>query len=69
MRAFLHTIIFGCFAALVSVNLAYASPHHCNGKSCGGRAPAPELGSSLIGLGMAGALSFYVVRRRRNVRA
>jgi LPXTG-motif cell wall-anchored protein len=28
-------------------------------------APAPEMGGSLLGLAMAGALAFYVVRRRR----
>jgi hypothetical protein len=31
----------------------------------GRAAPAPEMGASIFGLGMAGALTFYVVRRRR----
>ena len=39
-------------------------PHH------GPRvAPAPEMGASLVGLAMAGALVYFVARRRRNAHA
>ncbi len=79
MRALLYSAAICGF--VLSAGAAFAAPPHGpppgvpHGPPPGvphgphGVAPAPEMGASLIGLAMAGALVFFVVRRRRNAQA
>jgi LPXTG-motif cell wall-anchored protein len=71
---------FGFNAAVTSAYLALAGSAFANPAFLpfplplplplpGHRAPAPEMGASMIGLVMVAALAYYVVRRRRNAMA
>jgi LPXTG-motif cell wall-anchored protein len=70
MRSFLYSAAM--FGFVFSSGFAIANPPSTapiTCAACGKKAPAPEMGASLVGLGMAGALAFYLVRRRRDARA
>ncbi len=67
MRSILIAAVFSLFAASTSVGGALAAPGGIPGPPPGhGKAPAPEIGGSIIGLAMAGGIALYVLRRRRN---
>lgn len=64
MRSLLYSLAICGF--VFSTGVALADPDHGHGHGYGhGNAPAPEMGASLFGLAMAGALTYYIVRQRR----
>jgi hypothetical protein len=70
MRSLVYSVTICTSVLLASAAFAGNNQGGNNqgGNSQGGTrgAPAPEMGASLLGLGIAGALVFYVLRRRRS---
>ena len=73
MRSFFYASIICGFAVMSGAAFAGSStasaPVPVSCAACGKKAPAPEMGASIVGLAMAGAMAFYVLRRRRNSQA